>query len=498
MLIAFAAIGLGPAARPVAADVDGNTYTSPNFPIEITWSDSWFVTETEATAEGDFLGLTNGLSYAYVMSVYDPSSTLEAAFGGVIAGIRMDETVSNFQPFVDSTGQTIREIDEEHALAAFRFTQTFADGSTEELIAYVEVRFIVPGVSVVAFIAYTTLDAFAAERAALDGVRESIVITTDPPAVPSGEDAPVFVTDEWRVAVVAVARNESIEGAGLPPKSGKEWIVVLVDVTNWSNADSTFGARDIALDFEEATKPVKVAPHSIKSTATHLGFSPLSDELTLDILLGKTERVALVYSIPQGAESLELLADDSALPLADEPSATLDLSAVPDMTGPPEVTAGVIESSSDGRTMRLLLEGREQSQRIRLLGVTPPAVDACYEHEAERLLDSLVGADVLVEVDDALTEAETPFRYVWLVNDDGTRTLLNQRLIAEGRAEVAALPSDARFGLWLTETEESAQVAKTGLWDGCDETETTPNAVWVDQATPESGSAATPESSHAE
>jgi hypothetical protein len=104
-----------------------------------------------------------------------------------------------------------------------------------------------------------------------------------------------------------------------------------------------------------------------------------------------------------------------------------------------------------------------------LLGVKPPAEGDCHEHDAEVLLDELVGTTVLIEADAGVNESSTPLRYVWIANDDQGYQLLNHRLIAEGRAEAASLPADARFGLWLEETERLAEADAVGLWGGCDE-----------------------------
>ena len=71
----------------------------------------------------------------------------------------------------------------------------------------------------------------------------------------------------------------------------------------------------------------------------------------------------------------------------------------------------------------------------------------------------------------AVSTESTPVLYLWVVAGDGTRTLLNQQLLAEGMAQVDPLPSEARFSAWLTATEQTAQAAEVGLWAGCPEDE---------------------------
>ena len=87
--------------------------------------------------------------------------------------------------------------------------------------------------------------------------------------------------------------------------------------------------------------------------------------------------------------------------------------------------------------------------------------------EAEQLLDALEGTTVLVEEDGAGGDDAPSARYVWLVDANGARTLLNHRLIAQGRAEAGSLPDGARFGVWLRSTERSAKERGIGLWGAC-------------------------------
>jgi len=99
--------------------------------------------------------------------------------------------------------------------------------------------------------------------------------------------------------------------------------------------------------------------------------------------------------------------------------------------------------------------------------VTPPEKGACMEHGAETLLDKLAGQTVLVETDAAIADDTPAERYVWLVDDDGHRTLLNRRLIAEGRAMAEDIPGEASIETWMEATERVAKAKKIGLWAPC-------------------------------
>jgi plastocyanin len=167
---------------------------------------------------------------------------------------------------------------------------------------------------------------------------------------------------------------------------------------------------------------------------------------------------------------------------------------MPDLAAPPVVTQAVLESASDGRTLRVQPTGQSNSQRLRLLGVDPPADGACYGKEAEKVLDALVGRPVLIEEDSQIAEGGgTPARYVWLVNEDGTRTLINASLVATGRAAAAELPADARFGGWLQESERMAKAAPMGQRAECGSGNGTGSA--APQATPSAQSTAVPTAS---
>jgi hypothetical protein len=117
-----------------------------------------------------------------------------------------------------------------------------------------------------------------------------------------------------------------------------------------------------------------------------------------------------------------------------------------------------------------MFDGEQRSTRIRLLGVNPPTDSSCFANAAEDTLDDLAGSTVLVEEDSAITGGSVPSRYVWLINDDGIRTLLNQLLIAEGSAYASALPADARFGAWFLASAHIAEESGVGLWAGCSST----------------------------
>jgi endonuclease YncB( thermonuclease family) len=281
--------------------------------------------------------------------------------------------------------------------------------------------------------------------------------------------APAFVSGPWRIAVTTSAVSPTHPELGLKRKKDKEWMIVILDVTNWSDEDAELSARDFTIMGSGDKTIGKIARKSMSPLADQLGLEPFADKLTMQVPAGESRRIALVYVIPKRSASPRLVHETASLPL----STTIELKLPSDLsTAPvplPEARAGEIVSASDGQTLSVLLDGRARAIRIQLLGVEPAADGECGEHAAQRAIDDLTGAKVLVEEDAAVRGGADPLRYVWLVNDDGARTLLNHALIAEGKAMASPIPSDARFGLWLAETEHAAEQANTGLWAGCPE-----------------------------
>jgi hypothetical protein len=478
-------------AQPAAADVEGNTYTSPNYRYTITWDDTWFVGDEQSNPNYDYLELTNGVTWAYFYGGPDPSSNPEGSLALTLSGMHSEPSYSDIAPLRDESGDAVRFTDVDRAYAAFTLTQTMENGSTMDLAVYVEIRQIDTGVYLT-LEAYMPVELFESQRPSVEQLVNSFTLpgpdpvptstprpepTTTPKPKPTaspepetvlvnGEPAPVVVSDAWRVGVVAAALNTELAGVKLEEKPRKEWLVVVLDVTNWSDEDGQLSAEEFSVRFEGRAKPVNIAPSSTRKVASRLKLEPTSKEYVVEVGAGETTRVALVYSLPTGSRGLELLHGDIAIPLDDMVAVDLRPKELPAPAGPPELVSGQVLSKADANTLNIRIEGEVRSERFELLGVEPLGDASCLAKEAEKLLDGLAGASVLIEEDDELTGG-TPARYIWLTNDDGTRTLLNQLLIAEGMVQAGSIPAAARFGLWFETTANAAKTDQIDLLTGC-------------------------------
>lgn len=470
---------LGALAAPAAAtaDITGSTYTSPDFGFTVTWDASWFVVE-EVNDEFDFVRLTNGVTFATVGGGIEAGGMPQLAIVGTLMSFRQATQVSNLQVKLDANGSPMQGTEENRAWVFFTYTLTFDDGSTMDFTAYEEARVLIPGQALVELFSLTPSMFFDNEWPAIEQLFSTVTIpgqegpaTGDAgPAEPLvGEPAPVFVSGPWRVAVRIAAENGDFPDLRLKEKDGKEWLVIVADVTNWSSQPAVFNAREFFLRPGDDAELIKTAPSSTSSVAKQLELEPVADDLTVAFAPDETQRVVLVYSIPARSREIALVRETEALPIADALEISIDPDDLPQAALPPVVELGTFVSASDGRTFRVTLKDEAKSTRMLLLGVEPPEEGECYDTEAEKVLDDLANKQVLVETDGALDDGETPSRYIWLINADGTRTLVNEMLVSDGLAAADRLPFDARFGAWIGESERMAQAAGTGLWGGCEE-----------------------------
>lgn len=127
-------------------------------------------------------------------------------------------------------------------------------------------------------------------------------------------------------------------------------------------------------------------------------------------------------------------------------------------TGPDLVPATVLRVF-DGRTIRVEIEGIEQT--VRYIGVEIPQFgDPYYDVATEANRQWLIGQEIQLEADDQDEDPEGRLlRYVWL---DGA--MVNLNLVAVGLSSADVFGPNDRYNNVLLAAEESARSQRLGIW----------------------------------
>ncbi len=127
-------------------------------------------------------------------------------------------------------------------------------------------------------------------------------------------------------------------------------------------------------------------------------------------------------------------------------------------------TAAVLESVTDGDTLRVLVGGR--SERLRLVGINTPETDECLAVEAADYLAQLLQGRVLTLVVD-VSDRDQYDRLLRLVWADGV--FVNEALVRSGFAIARRYPPDLGYADLFDEAQADAQQNQWGMWaaDAC-------------------------------
>jgi len=126
----------------------------------------------------------------------------------------------------------------------------------------------------------------------------------------------------------------------------------------------------------------------------------------------------------------------------------------------------------DGDTIRVMVGGTEE--RVRYLGMDAPELNASSAATPEPYAAAasaanaglLAGGRLVLETD--VSERDQfgrLLRDIW-VERDGTWTLVNLALVAEGYAQVATYPPDVKYVEALRVAQRAARDGGRGLWGG--------------------------------
>lgn len=445
-----------------AARAGGNSYLSPIYGFRVSWDDRvWFVVQQEVDQEWDEIALSDGTAYVYFSGGSGYDGQAQPCLDDSVRSLQRSQGIGNLTPLPGNDGQLVRSRTDDRAFAAYRYTYSFADGTTVDFVRYAECRTLVAGGSVIAIDVVAPAPAYDAEFPLAQDLISGLSLPSP------GEPAPVFVSDQWRLAVAGVARGGRIRAAGLAPKADKDWLLVVVDATNGGTAGAKLDVRDFGLLLAGSSVPVRLAPGSTATAARALGTAPASANKAVSIAAGKTRRLTLVFQIPRAATGLALARTDSELPLGDTLTPDDRLDKLPPPVGPPFLREARVESVLGGALLRISFPGDDVQTVLRLVGIDTPAENDCHGSQTRAELDRLVDRTVRVEAESGSPAGSSIAGYVWIDTDDGTPILVNQQLVAAGFVRVPTDQTDVRFGAWLAASQREAQTARAGLWGEC-------------------------------
>lgn len=472
-------------ASPVLAEVNGTTWTSPTFGCQITWSSPWFFLEEDADGTFDYLALSDGAAFASFVCGSSLGLTPQQELTGVILAWCGGEGTSNCQPVQDDAGNSQRVVTSTLATDTYSFTQTYDDGTSAQLISRLDIRTVEGGLSIAAILTAEE-SAYPGYAPLWDELLTGIVSnvdtlpSTDPPVGPDpdpapdpapdplnlsgGEAAPVMAFGDWRFAIASTTVGAAIPSLELEVKEGREWIAIVADISNWSAFDATFSLREPLVQTNLMTEPWDIAPASTRQVARVLQLTSQGNE-SVDIAAGASARVVLVYSIPAGGTNTWLLIGETGLVLSEHFDLALDPATLPAPAVLPTTIDDTLTSVSVNSAGAVTVGLNGAAGEYLLIGTDIPSGDECFGNEAVAYLLQFIDSAAIIESDPAV-EGEGAI-YLWIVQPDGGKALLNQQLLADGIARASNLPDEARFGSWMSSSEQTAQLNGVGLWPIC-------------------------------
>jgi outer membrane protein assembly factor BamB/plastocyanin len=140
-----------------------------------------------------------------------------------------------------------------------------------------------------------------------------------------------------------------------------------------------------------------------------------------------------------------------------------ELTDLPPIDDTPKLVEAGVDSVENGSTIDVFTQDDQQDHVVHLIGLEVPE---CFADQSTAALEKQAGDTVYLEEELGATGDQEIERYAWVEKANGTRTLLNQSMIAGGNAEHS--PDDTgRYSTWLSENQSEAQGAGKGLWTEC-------------------------------
>lgn len=287
--------------------------------------------------------------------------------------------------------------------------------------------------------------------------------TGDPGATPvtevialeDGGVAPEFTAGPWRIAIIGAERASKFDQFELSRRENKDWIIVIADITDWTEGQANLDPTAFAIRLDGGAEPRGFARKSTQKVAGLLGLEPVEIDAGVPFDPGETVRVALVFQILHAGTQPALVLGDSALPLASSIARGIPFDNLPAPIVPGATEPAKLDEVIDGGVVTV--DG--SSEQLALAGVDAPVADECFAPQATAHLEDTIPGDLLLEREGERT-------WVWAIQRNGLRVLVNQEQVGNGFA-ADSTGDGSRFSEWMHAGEATARSLPAGLWKEC-------------------------------
>jgi hypothetical protein len=448
--------------RDGLAQAEGNRYLSGTYGFEIRWDDRiWYVISQDIDDQWEELTLADGSSFLFFTVGTGYGGDARPCVDDVVASMISSNGTNDVQQLVDEQGEPVEGGDSERSFAAYTYSYDLGDGTTIEFARYVECQTMIADESVIIADVIAPLAEYETELYLARNVIDEVVLPSP------GEPAPVFVSEEWRLAVAAAEQAAEIEAAGLVPRGDDEWLVLVLDATNLQAESADLSVRDFTLRVDGVDEPIRIAPSSTVAAADELETGPASANRAVTFRPDQTRRLTLAFLVPAGATNPVLLRAESALPLSSLLDAGEGLDDLGSAATPPFMREARVDEVFTGGLLSVTFTSDGEDAIVELVGIERLTAIDCHGPAFLDALGELVGETIQFEREDNQPSSNPISGYVWTITEDGLPAQLNQQLLAQGDAKPSDDLEDARFGAWLTESGQEAQQTDRGLWSEC-------------------------------
>jgi hypothetical protein len=270
-----------------------------------------------------------------------------------------------------------------------------------------------------------------------------------------------FMVGPNRVMVHQVVVEADPAAHGLTAKAGSQWVVAVIDVTNFGTAPQSLKLSDLQI-FPSAGATGVPADLS-QGPSAKAGLTDVQADGSVAIPVDSTVRLAAGFAVPEAAEQDSEPGIGYGAERVSVASAIVDkidvasLAAVTPWTG----TQSVIQSVPGDGKLEVTVAGAAKT--VAMAGAMTPQADECFGVESSAAITTLSGGSVWVE-DDPTSDGDL----VWYWDGaKGHLGLLNQVLIEQGFAGYDDDYDGTAYGEWLSAKSEVAKDGEIGLWELC-------------------------------